>query len=425
MFTTESVSELEPALTRIRRHIHAHPELCFEEERTSAYVAGLLTEWGIPVVRNIGGYGLVGVLRNGAGTRSIGLRADMDALPMQEMNTFPHASRYAGKMHACGHDGHTAMLLGAACYLAEHRDFDGVVNFIFQPAEEGGGGARRMIKDGLFDKCPMDAVFGMHNWPGMPVGRFGVRPDAMMASSNTFKVTLSGRGSHAAQPHRSTDPMMVAVQIIQAWQTIVSRNVNPADPAVLSVTQIHVGSTNNVISDHAELGGTVRTFSNAVLDLIELRMQAIAEGIAAAFDVELAFTFQRIYPSLVNHAADAAFAADVMRSVVGPANVDDNVDRAMAAEDFAFYMQHKPGCYAFIGNGDGTERLAGQGSGPCQLHSASYDFNDTAIPIGVSYWVSLARAYLPIDASCELHRTRHDTAGVPPALSIIHACFAR
>jgi hippurate hydrolase len=398
MLSIESITSFEPELIRIRRHIHAHPELRFEEAQTADYVASLLTEWGIPVIRNIGGHGLVGVLRNGTGTRSIGLRADMDALPVQELNTFAHASCHAGKMHACGHDGHTAMLLGAARYLAEHRDFDGTINFIFQPAEEGGSGARLMIEDGLFEKCPMDAVFGVHNWPGMPVGNFGIRPDAIMASSNTFEVVINGRGSHAAQPHRSADPVMVAVQIAQAWQTIVSRNVNPNDSAVLSVTQIHAGSAVNVIPDNAVLSGTVRTFSIGVLDLVESRMKTIAEGIAAAFDVDLNFTFDRMYPPLVNHPEEAALAADVMRALVGADHVDDNVEPAMPAEDFSFYMQHKPGCYAFIGNGDGSTRLPGQASGACQLHNASYDFNDAALPVGVSYWVMLAQTYLSGEA---------------------------
>lgn len=394
MIYDESIIAFEPELIRIRRHLHANPELRFEEQETSDTIANLLADWDIPVVRGIGGHGLVGVLRHGKSERSIGLRADMDALPMHEANTFAHASRHAGKMHACGHDGHTAMLLGAARHLAKHRDFDGVVNFIFQPAEEGGGGARLMIEDGLFDRCPMDAVFGIHNWPGMPVGNFGIRPDGLMASSNTFEVRIDGRGSHAGQPHRSADPVMVAVQIAQAWQTIVSRNVNPNDSAVLSVTQIHAGSAANVIPEHAMLNGTVRSFSVDVLDMIEIRMRAIADGIAAAFDVDVSFSFTRIYPPLVNHAAEAALAAGVMRNLVGAANVDENVERTMTSEDFAFYMLHKPGAYAFIGNGDGSARLPGQADGVCQLHSASYDFNDALLPLGMSYWVALAHAYL-------------------------------
>ncbi|KAE8759380.1 amidohydrolase [Paraburkholderia madseniana] len=394
MIYDESIIAFEPELIRIRRHLHANPELRFEEQRTSDYIASLLDDWGIPVVRGIGGYGLVGVLRHGTSERSIGLRADMDALPMHEANTFAHASRYSGKMHACGHDGHTAMLLGAARYLSQHRHFDGTVNFIFQPAEEGGCGARLMIEDGLFNRCPMDAVFGVHNWPGMPAGNFGIRPGALMASSNTFEVHINGRGSHAGQPHRSADPVMVAVQIAQAWQTIVSRNVDPNESAVLSVTQIHAGSAVNVIPEQAMLNGTVRSFSVDVLDMIESRMRTVAEGIAAAFDIELTFNFTRIYPALVNHAAEAALAGNVMRDLVGAANVDENVERTMTSEDFAFYMLHKPGAYAFIGNGDGSARLPGQAGGLCQLHSASYDFNDALLPLGTSYWVALAHAYL-------------------------------
>nr|WP_211606429.1 M20 aminoacylase family protein [Paraburkholderia nemoris] len=394
MIYDESIIAFEPELIRIRRHLHANPELRFEEQWTSDYVAGLLDDWGIPVVRGIGGHGLVGVLRHGKSERSVGLRADMDALPMHEANTFAHASRYAGKMHACGHDGHTAMLLGAARYLSQHRQFDGTVNFIFQPAEEGGGGARLMIEDGLFNRCPMDAVFGVHNWPGMPAGNFGIRPGALMASSNTFEVRINGRGSHAGQPHRSADPVMVAVQIAQAWQTIVSRNVDPNEPAVLSVTQIHAGSAVNVIPEQAMLNGTVRSFSADVLDMIESRMRTVAEGIAVAFDIELTFNFTRIYPALVNHAAEAALAGNIMRDLVGAASVDENVERTMTSEDFAFYLLHKPGAYAFIGNGDGSARLPGQASGLCQLHSASYDFNDALLPLGTSYWVALAHAYL-------------------------------
>lgn len=395
MIVEESIAAFQPELTRIRRHLHAHPELRFEEQQTADCVATLLEAWDIPVIRGIGGHGLVGVLRGeGTGKRSIGLRADMDALPMQEANTFAHASQHPGKMHACGHDGHTAMLLGAARYLSQHRDFDGTVNFIFQPAEEGGAGARLMIEDGLFERCPMDAVFGVHNWPGMSVGRFGVRSDALMASSNTFKVQIGGRGSHAGQPHRSADPVMVAAQIAQAWQTIVSRNVNPNESAVLSVTQIHAGEAVNVIPEHATLSGTVRSFSVEVTDLVESRMRTIAEGVAAAFDVELTFNFTRIYPALINHAVEAELVGHVASELVGAENVDENMERTMASEDFSFYLLHKPGAYAFIGNGDGSGRLPGQAGGPCQLHSASYDFNDQLLPIGTKYWVALTHAYL-------------------------------
>lgn len=383
----------------IRRDLHAHPELRFEEQRTADTVAATLERWDIPVIRHIGGHGLVGVIQHGNSPRAIGLRADMDALPMQEHNAFAHASQHPGKMHACGHDGHTAMLLGAARYLAKHRHFDGTVYLIFQPAEEGGCGADLMIRDGLFERCPMDAVFGIHNWPGLPAGAFAVRPGPIMASSNVFELEIIGKGSHAAQPHMSTDPVMIAVQIAQAWQTIVSRNANPNDVAVLSVTQIHAGSAANVIPDKAFLNGTVRTFSLGVLDMIESRMRDIAHGIAQAFHAEIGFHFKRNYPPLVNHAAETAFAVDVMRDVVGDNMVDPDVAPTMTAEDFSFMMLAKPGCYAFLGNGSGAHRDSGHGEGPCNLHNPSYDFNDDLLPVGSSYWVRLAERFLaPADS---------------------------
>ena len=382
-------------LQQIRRDIHAHPELCYEEQRTADVVAQKLTQWGIPVIRGLGVTGVVGIIRNGSSKRAIGLRADMDALPMQETNTFDHASRHPGKMHACGHDGHTAMLLGAAHYLAQHRNFDGTVYVIFQPAEEGGGGAKRMMDDGLFEQCPMDAVFGMHNWPGAPTGTFGVTPGPMMASSNEFEVIVKGRGSHAAQPHKSVDPILVAVQIAQSWQTIVTRNKSPIDAGVLSITQIHAGSATNVIPDDATLIGTVRTFTAEVLDLMEARMRDIAVHTAAAFGAEVEFTFNRNYPPLINHASETAFATRVMRDIVGDASVEAAVEPTMGAEDFAFMLQEKPGCYVFIGNGEGEHRSFGHGLGPCNLHNPSYDFNDALLPIGATYWVRLAEAYLP------------------------------
>ena len=383
-------------LQQIRRDIHAHPELSYEEQRTADVVAKKLTQWGIPVILGLGVTGVVGVIKSGTGTRAIGLRADMDALPMQETNVFDHASRHPGKMHACGHDGHTAMLLGAAHYLAQHRNFDGTVYVIFQPAEEGGSGAKRMMEDGLFEQCPMDAVFGMHNWPGAAVGTFGVTPGPMMASSNEFEVIIKGRGSHAAQPHKSVDPVMVAVQIAQSWQTIITRNKSPIDAGVLSITQIHAGSATNVIPDDAALIGTVRTFTVAVLDLMEQRMRDIAVHTAAAFGAELEFTFNRDYPPLVNHASETAFATRVMRDIVGETSVEAAVEPTMSAEDFAFMLQEKPGCYVFIGNGEGEHREFGHGLGPCNLHNPSYDFNDDLLPIGATYWVRLAEAYLPL-----------------------------
>ena len=394
MNLVEPLLAFQSELQAIRRDLHAHPELSYEEQRTSDVVAARLTEWGIPIHRGLGGTGVVGIIRNGDSPRAIGLRADMDALPVQELNQFAHASRHAGKMHACGHDGHTAMLLGAAHHLAQHRNFDGTVYVIFQPAEEGGAGARRMIEDGLFERFPMEAVYGMHNWPGMAAGSFGVRAGPMMASSNEFRVVVRGKGCHAAQPHRGIDPVMVAVQIVQAWQTIVARNLNPVETAVLSVTQIHAGSATNVIPDEAELVGTVRTFTTAALDLIESRMHAIATNTAAAFDATVDFKFRRNYPPLVNHPSETAFAIEAMRAVAGD-KVDTDVEPTMGAEDFAFMLQHKPGCYVFIGNGEGDHRDGGHGLGPCQLHNASYDFNDQLLPIGASFWVRLAEMALP------------------------------
>ena len=396
MKLVEPILSFQAELETIRRDLHAHPELGYEEHRTAEMVAERLTAWGIPVVRGLGITGVVGIIKNGTSARAIGLRADMDALPMQEINGFAHASTHAGKMHACGHDGHTAMLLGAAHYLSQHRNFDGTVYLIFQPAEEGGGGARRMIEDGLFEQFPMEAVYGMHNWPGIAEGNFGVVAGPMMASSNEFRVTVRGKGAHAAQPHRGIDPIMVAVQIAQGWQTIVSREKNPLEAAVLSITQIHAGSATNIIPNDAELVGTVRTFSTGVLDLIQRRMQEMAEAIAAGFGASVEFKFKRNYPPLVNHPEQTAFAIEAMRAVVGTAQVDTDVEPTMGAEDFAFMLQAKPGCYVFIGNGEGEHRTGGHGLGPCQLHNASYDFNDNLLPIGASYWVKLTEMCLPV-----------------------------
>ena len=382
-------------LQQIRRDLHAHPELCYEEQRTSDIVAAKLTEWGIPVLRGLGLTGVVGIIKSGTSERAIGLRADMDALPMQEINTFSHASRHAGKMHACGHDGHTAMLLGAARRLAQQRDFDGTVYVIFQPADEGGAGARRIIADGLFEQCPMQAIYGMHNWPGTAAGTMSVVAGPMMASSNEFHVLVKGRGAHAAQPHKGIDPVMIAVHIAQSWQSIITREKSPLDTAVLSITQIHAGSATNVIPDEAALAGTVRTFTTPVLDLIESRMRAVAEHTAAGFGAQVEFEFKRNYPPLLNHPKETAFAVEVMKEVVGVDMVDANVEPTMGAEDFAFFLQEKPGCYVFIGNGDGEHRDGGHGLGPCVLHNGSYDFNDNLLPIGVSYWVRLAEMSLP------------------------------
>jgi amidohydrolase len=396
MKLVEPIIAFQEELQRIRRDLHAHPELRYEEQRTSDVVAACLTEWGIPIVRGLGVTGVVGTIKNGTSTRTIGLRADMDALPMQEVNQFPHASKHAGKMHACGHDGHTAMLLGAAHHLAKHRNFDGTVYLIFQPAEEGGGGAKRMMEDGLFEQFPMDAVYGMHNWPGIPVGDFGVVAGPMMASSNEFRCVVKGKGAHAAQPHKGVDPVMVAVQIAQSWQTIVTREKNPLEAAVLSITQIHAGSAVNVIPDDAVLIGTVRTFTTPALDQMESRMREIAVHTGNAFNADIEFVFKRNYPPLINHAKETAFAVEVMSSVVGADHVDTSVEPTMGAEDFSFMLEAKPGCYVFIGNGEGDHRAGGHGLGPCQLHNGSYDFNDHLLPIGGSYWVKLVETSMPL-----------------------------
>ena len=392
----ESILAQAPAMAAIRRDLHAHPELCFEEVRTADIVATQLTEWGIPIHRGMGTTGVVGIVHGrdgGACGRGVGLRADMDALPMQEFNTFAHASQHAGKMHACGHDGHTAMLLAAGRHLAQHRDFDGTVYLIFQPAEEGGGGAREMIKDGLFDKFPMEAVFGMHNWPGMPTGSFAVSPGPVMASSNEFKITIRGKGSHAALPHNGTDPVPIACQLVQAFQTIITRNKKPVDAGVISVTMIHAGEATNVVPDFCVLEGTVRTFSIEVLDMIEQRMRELSEGICAAFGARCEFEFDRNYPPTINSAAEAAFAREVMAGIVGSDKVLTQ-EPTMGAEDFSYMLQAKPGAYCFIANGDGQHREMGHGGGPCTLHNPSYDFNDELIPLGATYWVELATRWL-------------------------------
>ena len=389
----DSIVAEAASIAAVRRDLHAHPELCYEELRTADVVASRLAEWGIPFHRGMGRTGVVGIVKQGTSPRGVGLRADMDALPVTELNTFAHASRYAGKMHACGHDGHTAMLLAAAQHLATHRNFDGTVYLIFQPAEEGGGGAREMIEDGLFERFPMEAVFGMHNWPGMAAGQFAVSPGPVMASGNKFYITIHGKGGHAALPHTGIDPVPIACELVQAFQTILTRNMKPTDSAVISVTTIHAGETNNVIPDLCELSGTVRTFSVDVLDMIEARMRRIAEHVCAAYDAHCDFRFVRYYPPTINSAAEADFARGVMAGIVGAGNVLQQ-NAAMTSEDFAFMLQARPGAYAFIGNGDGAHRDLHHGEGPCTLHNASYDFNDQLIPLGATCWVRLAEQWL-------------------------------
>ena len=383
-------------LVALRRDLHAHPELGFEERRTSELVATRLTGWGIPVHRGLAQTGVVGIVHGrdgGACGRALGLRADMDALPVSEANTFGHASRHAGVMHACGHDGHTTMLLAAGRQLARTRDFDGTAYLIFQPAEEGRGGAQAMLAEGLFERFPMEAVFGMHNWPGYPQGSMACSAGPVMASANVFKLVIHGVGGHAAAPHRGVDPMLVACQVVTAWQTIISRNKRPIDAAVLSVTMLHGGEAGNVIPDRCTIEGTVRTYSASVTDLIERRMRDIATHTCAAFGARAEFDFQRRAPAVVNHPHEAAVAARVIERVVGPGLALPQ-EPAMPSEDFAFMLQAKAGAYCFIGNGDGLHRESGHGEGPCMLHNPSYDFNDSLLPLGATYWVELVREWL-------------------------------
>ncbi|OAI01083.1 M20 aminoacylase family protein [Methylomonas methanica] len=383
-------------IRELRRDIHAHPELCFEEVRTAELVAAKLTEWGIPIHRGLGKTGVVGIIKAGSSDKAIGLRADMDALPMHETNSFAHASRYPGKMHGCGHDGHTAMLLAAAQYLAIQRHFDGTVYLIFQPAEEGGGGADEMIKDGLFELFPMQAVYGMHNWPELPAGQFAVSPGPVMASLNTFSIVIRGKGCHAALPHLGLDPVPVAAQMIMAFQTILTRSANPLDNGLISVTMVHAGEATNIIADTCKLAGTVRTFSNQLLDLIETRMREVARHICLAHGMECDFEFKRSYPPTVNHGQAVAVSRSVMTRMVGERRVLEQKP-TMGAEDFAFMLQKLPGSYCFIGNGSGDHRSKGHGAGPCTLHNTSYDFNDDILPLGATYWVRLVEACMAVE----------------------------
>ncbi len=391
-----SITAQAETLAALRRDLHAHPELGFEEQRTSDIVAERLAAFGIPMQRGLARTGVVGIVHGrdgGANGRAVGLRADMDALPVQEQNSFAHKSQHAGTMHACGHDGHTAMLLAAAQELARTRNFDGTVYLIFQPAEEGRGGAVAMLQEGLFERFPMEAVFGMHNWPGLPAGSFAASAGPVMASANTFKIVVRGRGAHAAMPQLGVDPVLVACQTVIALQTIISRNLKPIEAAVLSVTMLHAGEATNVIPDSCTIEGTVRTFSMDALDLIEPRLRAIATHTAAAFGATCEVEFLRRAPPVVNSMLEANFAAEVMRGIVGPTNVLLQ-EPSMPSEDFAFMLQAKPGAYVFIGNGEGAHRHSGHGMGPCMLHNPSYDFNDALIPLGATYWVQLAESWL-------------------------------
>ena len=368
-------------LKSIRHDIHAHPETAFEEQRTSDVVAAKLSAWGYEVHRGLAKTGVVGVLRSGASKRTMGLRADMDALHIHEKNAFAHKSQHAGKMHACGHDGHTTMLLGAAKYLAQHRNFDGTVNFIFQPAEENEGGARVMIEEGLFERFPCDTVWGMHNWPGMDAGQFCVMPGPMMAGFDIFEITLTGRGAHAAMPHNGWDPIVAGSALVQALQTIVSRNTHPVEAGVVSVTQFHGGDTWNVIPNEVVIRGTTRSFKPEVQALIQNRIGEICNGVGATYGCAVKFWYDRRYPPTVNSAAEAETSRSVLVDLVGAGNVHTNLTPTMGAEDFAFMLQAKPGCYIWIGNG--------AGEGGCMLHNPGYDFNDEILPLGASYWVKL------------------------------------
>ena len=375
-----------PQLTRWRRDIHAHPELAFEETRTAALVAEQLRAVGIDVDTGIATTGVVGTLKVGDGKGVIGLRADMDALPLDELNTFSHRSTCPGKMHGCGHDGHTVMLLGAARYLAKTRDFNGTVHFIFQPAEEGEGGARVMIEEGLFDRYPMDRVFALHNGPGAPVGSLFTRPGPFLASMDLFEVVLTGKGTHAANPHTGNDGIMVATQLINAWQTIVSRNVDPLQGAVVSVTTLQAGNSWNVIPHQVTIRGCVRTLSHEVQRLVRQRFIDLTKNIAAGFGVDVSIDYNENYPITSNDPEQTTLAMDVAAEIVGEDWIERHCPQLTGSEDFAFMLQQKPGCYAIIGNGDGE--------GGCMIHEPTYDFNDDIIPIGATFFARLAETLL-------------------------------
>ena len=380
------IAEFHDEITAWRRDLHQHPEVLFDVHRTAGIVAEKLQAFGVDeIVTGLGRTGVVGIIngKNNVSGKTIGLRADMDALTVTEKTGAAYASTIPGKMHACGHDGHTAMLLGAAKYLAETRNFDGRVALIFQPAEEGGGGGKVMIEDGLVEKFDIAEVYGMHNWPGMPVGHFGIRHGGIMAATDRFYITITGQGGHAARPQQTVDPIIVAAQMVTALQTIVSRNLDPLESAVLSVTMIEAGEADNVISQTAKITGTVRTLDAGVQDFIEARLNEIVPQFAQSFGASAEIRYARGYPVTVNSADEADFAADVASEVVGAERVDRNVPPSMGGEDFSFMLNERPGAYIFIGNGNSSE-----------LHTDTYDFNDEAIPVGTSYWVRLAETAL-------------------------------
>lgn len=372
----------------LRHDIHHHPELGFEEFRTSGLVAESLQAWGYEVEQGLGGTGVVARLRRGAGSRSLGIRADMDALPIEEKTGLAYASSRPGIMHACGHDGHTAMLLAAARYLAEHGEFSGTLNLIFQPAEESLGGAKRMIEQGLFEKYPCDAIFAMHNSPGMPQGQLIFREGAAMASSDYVTITLAGVGGHSAMPHVAVDPVVAAASIIMALQTIVSRNANPQEMAIVTVAAIHAGNANNVIPNAAVLQISVRSLNQKLRKLIENRIRAIVSAQAESFGVKADIDYREGYAVLVNTPEETEFARQIGRTLVGDENVVPQGNALTASEDFAFMLEKRPGCYLFIGNGTLKE------NGSCEVHNPGYDFNDGNLPIGAAYWALLAETYL-------------------------------
>jgi amidohydrolase len=379
------VADLHPEITAWRRDIHAHPELRYDVHRTAASVAEKLKGFGCDeVVPGIGRTGVVGVIRGRkAGNKVIGMRADMDALPIEEETGLPYKSTQPGKMHACGHDGHTAMLLGAAKYLAETRNFAGTAVVIFQPAEEGGAGGLAMVKDGLMTRFGIDEVYGMHNYPGIPLGQFAIRPGAMMAAADHIEITLEGKGGHAARPHLAVDTILVGAQIINQLQSIVARNVDPLEPAVVSICMFQAGFTDNVIPQHAKLRGTARSLTKEVGKLLQERIKAVVEGTAKLYGATASITYTNGYPVTVNHERQTDFAADVAREIVGKDKVDTDVAPVMGAEDFSFMLNERPGAFIFVGNGDSAG-----------LHHPAYDFNDETIPVGTSYWVRLAETAL-------------------------------
>jgi amidohydrolase len=386
------IADFQAEMAGWRHDLHAHPETAFAEHRTAELVARLLESFGIAIERGVARTGVIGTLVGSrpegspAGRRAIALRADMDALPIEEKNAFPYASTHAGRMHACGHDGHTAMLLGAAKYLAETRNFSGTVHFIFQPAEENEGGARLMVEEGVLDRYPVDAVYGMHNWPGLPAGQFAIRPGPMMAAFDIFEITITGRGAHAAMPHLGIDPVVAAAQIVTGLQTIASRAIHPLDGAVVSVTQIHGGDTWNVIPDNVVLRGTTRSFDPAVRDALEPAIRRIAQGICASLGASLTMRYERRYPPTVNSAAEAELVAATAAVLVGGDNIRRDLLPSMAAEDFAWFLERRPGAYIWIGNGADADRA--------MLHNPHYDFNDEILTLGASYWARLAERLL-------------------------------